>query len=248
MSNLGNKKSSKIHHLQVNDELKLFNLSVYRSVALIHWIGYGLLVFGFLDIFFLLISLSWATPGWFLLVLEQYVAFVPVLLIGFGLAFFGELKPRLLWEVFLIRWLSWSTLILSAIFLILIPLGIYSTIQVVDQTRQSLEQKGQYDVSRLEAVQKKLSESNSVTDLKLLSQVIGVAGVQDKNLKREINQKIGAQKTKIKSNIESKITSTQFRSFKKVFKLSIGAVLASLANFLLWKNTPWARHSENTID
>jgi hypothetical protein len=182
------------------------------------------------------------------LVLEQYVAFVPVLLIGFGLAFFGELKPRLLWEVFLIRWLSWSTLILSAIFLILIPLGIYSTIQVVDQTRQSLEQKGQYDVSRLEAVQKKLSESNSVTDLKLLSQVIGVTGVQDKNLKREINQKIGAQKTKIESNIESKITSTRFRSFKKVFKLSIGAVLASLANFLLWKNTPWARHSENTID
>jgi hypothetical protein len=245
MSNPVNKKSSKIRNLQVNDELKLFNLSVYRSVALIHWIGYGLLVFGFLDIFFLLISPSWVTPGWFLLVLEQHVAFVPVVLLGFVLAFFGELKPRLLWEIFVIRWLSWSTLILSVIFLILIPLGIYSTIQVIDQTGQSIEQKGQYDIARLEAVQKKLFETRSVTDLRLLSQVIGVTGVQDENLKQEINQKIGSQKRSIEENVKSKITSTQFRSFKKIFKLSIGALLASFAHFLLWKNTPWARHPEN---
>ncbi len=245
MSNPINKKSSKIRNLQVNDELKLFNLSVYRSVALIHWIGYGLLVFGFLDIFFLLVSPSWVTPGWFLLVLEQHVAFVPVVLLGFVLAFFGELKPRLLWEIFVIRWLSWSTLILSVIFLVLIPLGIYSTIQVIDQTGQSIEQKGQYDLARLEAVQKKLFETRSVTDLRLLSQVIGIAGVQDENLKQEINQKIGSQKRSIEENIKSKITSTQFRSFKKVLKLSIGALLASLAHFLLWKNTFWARHPEN---
>ncbi len=245
MSNLGNKKFSKIHNLQVNDELKLFNLSVYRSVALIHWIGYGLLVFGFLDIFFLLISPSWVTPGWFLLVLEQHVAFVPVVLLGFVLAFFGELKPRLLWEFFVIRWLSWSTLILSVIFLILIPSGIYSTIQVIDQTGQSIEQKGQYDLARLEAVQRKLFETRSISDLKILSQVVGVAGIQDKNLKQEINQKIESQKRTIKANIKSKITSTQLRSFKKIFKLSIGALLASLAHFLLWKNTSWARHSES---
>jgi hypothetical protein len=195
--------------------------------------------------FFLLISPSWVAPGWFLLVLEQYVAFVPVLLIGFGLAFFGELKPRLLWEVFVIRWLSWSTIILSVIFLILIPLGIYSTIQIIDQNGQRVEQKGQYDIARLEAVQKKLAEPRSVTDLRLLSQVIGVTGVKDENLKREINQKIGSQKRGIEADVKSKVISTQFRSFKKIFKLSIGALLASLAHFLLWKNTPWARHSEN---
>jgi hypothetical protein len=245
MSNPSNQTSNKIHNLQVNNELKLFNLSIYRSVALIHWIGYGLLIFGFLDIFFLLMSPSWVTPGWFLLVLEQCVAFVPVLLIGFGLAFFGELKPRILWEVFILRWLSWLTLILSVIFLILIPLGIHSTIQLSDQNEQTIAQKGQYDLVRLETFQKKLSESKSLTDLRILSQVLEVEGVQDSNLKQEINQKIGSQKRAIKSDTQSKMISTQFRHFKKIVKLSIGAILASLAHFLFWKNTLWARQSEN---
>jgi hypothetical protein len=245
MSNPSNQTSNKIHNLQVNNELKLFNLSIYRSVALIHWIGYGLLIFGFLDIFFLLISPSWVTPGWFLLVLEQFVAFVPVLLIGFGLAFFGELKPRILWEVFVLRWISWLTLALSGIFLILIPLGIYSTIQVANQNEQAISQKGQYNLVRLETFQKKLSESKSLTDLRILAQVLEVDGVQDSNLKQEINQKIGFQKSALKSDTQSKIISTQFRHFKKIFKLTIGAILAGLAHFLIWKNTPWARQSEN---
>jgi hypothetical protein len=245
MSNLSNKKSERIRNLQVNDELKLFNLSIYRSVALIHWVGYGLLVFGFLDIFFLLISPSWVTPGWFLLVLEQYVAFVPVLLIGFGLAFFGELKPRIYWEVFVLRWLSWLMLILSAIFLILIPLGIYSTIQLANQSEQAITQKDQYDLVRLETVQQKLSKSKSLADLRILSQAIGVEESQDENLKQAIDQRIESQKKIIKSDAKSKITLTRFRSFKKIFKLSIGAILASLAHFLLWKNTLWARQSEN---
>jgi hypothetical protein len=245
MSNPSNQTSNKIHNLQVNNELKLFNLSIYRSVALIHWIGYGLLIFGFLDIFFLLISPSWITPGWFLLVLEQCVAFVPVLLIGFGLAFFGELKPRILWEVFVLRWISWLTLTLSVIFLILIPLGIYSTIQVADQNEQAISQKGQYDLVRLETFQKKLSESKSLTNLRILAQVLEVEGVQDGDLKQEINQKIGSQKSAIKSDTQSKIISTRFRQFKKIVKLTIGAILASLAHFLLWKNTPWARQFEN---
>lgn len=245
MSNLSNKKSDKIRNLQVNDELKLFNLSIYRSVALIHWIGYGLLVFGFLDIFFLLISPSWVTPGWFLLVLEQYVAFVPVLLIGFGLAFFGELKPRVYWEVLVLRWLSWLTLILSAIFLILIPLGIYSTVQLNNQNEQAITQKGQYDLVRLETFQQKLSKSNSLAELRILSRAIGVEESQDENLKQAIDRKIESQKKVTQSDTKSKITSTQFRSFKKIFKLSIGAVLASLAHVLLWKNTLWARQSEN---
>jgi hypothetical protein len=234
MSNPSNQTSNKIHNLQVNNELKLFNLSIYRSVALIHWIGYGLLVFGFLDIFFLLISPSWVTSGWFLLVLEQFVAFVPVLLIGFGLAFFGELKPRILWEVFVLRWLSW-----------LIPLGLYSTIQLSDQNGQAIEQKNQYNLVRLETFQKKLSESKSLTDLRILAQVLEVEGVQDSNLKQEINQKIGSQKIALKSDTQSKIISMRFRQFKKIFKLTIGAILASLAHFLLWKHTLWARQSEN---
>jgi hypothetical protein len=245
MSNPSNQKSNKIQNLQVNNELKLFNLSIYRSVALIHWIGYGLLIFGFLDIFFLLISPSWVTPGWFLLVLEQCVAFVPVLLIGFGLAFFGELKPRILWEVFVLRWLSWLALILSVIFLILIPLGIYSTIQLLDQNEQAVAQKGQYNLVRLETFQKKLSESKSLTDLRILAQVLEIEGVQDSNLKQEINQKIVSQKIALKLDTQSKIISTYFRHLKKFFKLTIGAILASLAHFLLWKNTLWARQSEN---
>jgi hypothetical protein len=239
---MSSKKMDSSKTIQVNEELRFFNLSIYRSVALMHWIGYGLLLFGFLDLFFLFISQAWSSAGWFVLVLEQFVTSMPVLLVGFGLSFFGELKPRLAWEIKIVRWLSWTTLVLSAVLLLLIPLGMYSTVQVIDQNEQGISSKGEYELLRLNTLEAKVFATHSFQELKALSQALGSSKTEAKEIKLDILQKIKFQKIKTDRNTTSQVLTANFKSIKKILKVSLSAMLASFFCFWLWKNTAWARN------
>jgi hypothetical protein len=160
--------------VKVAEELKQFSLNTYRSVFLVHWIGYGLLLFWLIDTCFLIFPFRFTEPNWLIAMFEGFVQSSPVLLVGFVLSFFGERKPRLDWEFLTLRILSWWTGSLSILFILLIPCTILIGYQVTQLNQTNVGRTTQSQVSQLKILRRNVTNAKSSAELQLASNLIGL--------------------------------------------------------------------------
>ncbi len=232
------------------------NQSVYRF----RWVGYGLLVFALIDSILALIPSQFEDPAWRLQTLGKLVETVVVPLIGFALVFFGEAIDRHSFEKVALGFLSWLCLVLTIVFLLLIPMGILGTLQINGQfaqfdpiaTEQKLNQQIAPTLAQLKVVEDQLKRS-SPEDIKRLGEQAKNLGVtldtqnpqQAKvNLLSQIQQRREQEQQRIKQQVamqESELKNKQKELLKNSFKWNLGAFIAAVLFFVLWKSTDWAR-------
>ncbi|MBL1174095.1 HpsJ-like protein, cyanoexosortase A-associated [Pantanalinema sp. GBBB05] len=233
-----------------------------RSVYRLRWIGYGFLVFALVDAIASLAPseiLAANPPQWLFQTIGKLIETSVVPLIGFAFVFFGEFFERAAIEKILLKVLSWICLLLTVVFLLLIPPLVGSTLQLTSQGQaqinQALQQeqaKADMQLAQINQLETQLNRSNPEELEKLRSQLtqlnIGDIPNNPQELKttvlgriKDARSKIEAGKNTLQQQAQAKQASQRNELIKNAVKWSIGAVIAAVLFFILWRSTGWAR-------
>lgn len=218
-----------------------------RSVYRLRWIGYGLLIFALIDTIHLMIPPRFTDAEWELLTIGQLVERVVVPLLGFALVFFAEFHDRLGIEKLTLRILSWLCLVLAVLFLLLVPLGILNTMRLNSQAQQVVSTQVEQRMQQLDQLEKQLNASGPEEIQKLASQLaaqgIQVDAQNPDKLKSDVLTRIKTVREQLPTQAQAGRSNQQQTLLKNSVKWNLGAVVASVLYFILWKTTDWARKS-----
>lgn len=224
-----------------NQERQVFSSGILRLV------GYGLLVMAIVDVFFLVIPPQLMNPLWEFQTVGAIVERIPVTLLGIVLIYYDERGDRAPIETFILKALSWLSLIAAILLVLMIPLNISNSFRIYHQ--QNATVNAQY-VNQKDAIQKFKEQLKAANSKDEIGAVLQQQAKEEVNIPDSVNtQKL---KTDIITNLQNNqdnITS-QTKSFKaekrawlikQCLKWNLGALIAAILFFMIWKSTGWAR-------
>lgn len=215
------------------------------SGSLCRVIGYGLLAVAFFNVVDIFVPSDFTNSTWQFNTVGTLIERMPVALVGTLFAFWGGTDYRSRWEQFLLRLLSWSTLVIGILFLLLVPLVVRAAM-VID-AQNMLQINAQYDqqISQLEQVQTQLNTAtgeqvNSLIEI-LKSQNPSLNINSSGDLQRQVVAEVTRAKKTALANSESNRNSQRLTLRKTVVKWSLSALISAFLFFSIWRMTQWAR-------
>ncbi|MDJ1184682.1 HpsJ-like protein, cyanoexosortase A-associated [Roseofilum casamattae] len=216
-----------------------------RSESLLHIIGYIFLAFAIVDCLFLLVPPQFTNALWEFQTIGQLVERSPVPLIGLVFIFYRPEPAINIWELRLLKLLSWLCLLVGICYLMMLPLGIANTFRLhrantlqlnarISQQQEQLQQR-QNQLDRLTEDQlqnifnsaiRQDNAPNIETPEQLREQAIGQLQLTQENLNTQ------AELTRI--NLTTTLTKTSI-------KTNLGAIFSGIAFISIWHLTRWAR-------
>ncbi|MDZ8053184.1 MAG: HpsJ family protein [Aulosira sp. ZfuVER01] len=225
-------------------ELQEFAFSQAGSTKILRILGYGLLLLALFDVAEMLFPPRFMNPVWEFQTFGALVERVPVPLIGLALIFYGEFHSRSKWEFLSVKLLSWLTLLLAVVFLLLIPLGIGNTVRLSKQSAAQITNVSKQQLSQAEQVEQRLSEATPEQINNLLrSQGRSLQGKSTQEVKTQILSEVSKAKSQIKTQAQATESSQRLNLLKNSVKWNLGALVSAALFFSFWKATQWARIS-----
>ncbi|AFY34351.1 HpsJ family protein [Calothrix sp. PCC 7507] len=228
--------------LSLVKELQDFSFSQVGSIKILRILGYGLLLLAAFDIIEMFVTPSFMNPAWEFNTFGAIVERVPVPLIGLALVFYGNLYSRSKWEFLGLRFLSWLTLLLGVLFILLIPLSVSNTIRLSKQNTYQINVLSEQQISQAEQIEKRVSQATpeQINDfLKAQNRPLDTKNIQ--NQKSQILSQVSQAKTQIKTQAEATQSSRNLNLLKSSVKWNLGALVSATLFFIFWKKTRWAR-------
>jgi hypothetical protein len=224
-----------------SQERQVFSSGILRVV------GYGLLLMALVDLIFLLIPPQLMNPLWEFQTIGAMIERIPVSLLGMVLIFYGERSDRAPIETIILKALSWSSLFVAIILMLVIPLNISNSFRIYHQHYATANAQFVAQKAQIKQFKEQLTAANSKDEIRV---ILEQQAKQEVNIPDSVNtQKL---KTDILTNLQKNqdgITSQaeafrgQKRSFllKQCLKWNLGALIASTLLFMIWRSTGWAR-------
>lgn len=208
------------------------------SIRIARILGYGLLVLAFFDLIETFMSLELMNALSQFQTIGTLVERVPVTLIGLVLVFFGGLDERNKWELLLLKILSWLTLLVGILFILLIPLGIGNTVQInnilVAQVNTQYEQK----ISQAKGFEDRLRQATPENVVDVVKRQGGsVVGKTPQQIKDELLSKVDKSKADFKTQADASKWQQQKGYLKKAVKWNLGALITGFLFISIWKYT-----------
>jgi len=225
--------------------------TMLRSISPLRLVGYGLLLLALFDLGEILIPPVLMNPRWEFQAFGQLIERVPVPLIGVGLIFLGGRDERLKWEVSLLKFLSWLTLLVGVLYFALIPLGVVNTIRIDRQNNAQITTQTNEVRSQIEQAKAQLSSVSTPEEMQALLQATGatqaVPDLTDQAdiaaLKSQFTEAIEENEASLATQAEETRSSRRMGLLEKSIKWNLGALVAGMIYLLIWRSTDWARRS-----
>ena len=216
-------------------------LSIYR----LRWIGYGLLLFAFVDTIQLLYPPQFTNQVWELQTMGAMVERIPIPLLGLAMIFFGEDFARTNLEDIFLKFLSWLCLLFAIFSLLLVPLGVTNTLRIDKQNNQNIEAQAQRSLAEFEQVENEVSQG-SIEDLQNIALELNRLGLavdptKTQELKDEILSRVEKRKTLLPAQAQATLKNQRTVLLKNSVKWNFGALIGSILFFYIWRGTYWAR-------
>lgn len=230
---------------QTVEELLRFGSEQLRSISRIRLIGYGLLVLALFDIIDIFIPPNFGNPVWEFQSIGLLVERVPVPLLGLVLIFFGENYERKSWEGIILKILTWLSLLIAVLFLLLVPAGIARTLQLDRQNNQQIALQERQQLNQLKQVEEQLQKGTN-EDIATVAAELNRLGVpvnaqKPEELKTQLLDRIATAKEQLPAQAKSTRFNQRLVLFKNSAKWTLGALIASLLFLRIWQTTRWAR-------
>ncbi|MCC5638258.1 HpsJ family protein [Nostoc sp. CHAB 5844] len=236
-------KSNSDKIIPVIQELQEFAFSQVGSMTILRVLGYGLLLLALFDIIETFVPPSFMNPVWEFQTFGAIVERIPVTLIGLALVFYGELHARAKWELLTLRLLSWISLLLAILFILLIPVGVSNTIRLSKQSYNQISNLSQQQLSQAEQVEQRLSQAKpEQIESFLKSQGRSLEANSPQELKQKVLSEVSQAKEKIKLQAKANQSTQRLNLLKNSVKWNLGALVTSALFFIIWKTTNWARN------
>lgn len=219
-----------------------------RSISLLRWIGYGLLFLALLNIAEIFIPLDLMNPAWKIQLLSALVEGVVLPLLGLGMVFYGQANYREDWEIHLLKGLSWACLLVGTLFVLLIPMGINTTVQLYSQAQIQVDTQVKQQVSQIQQFKTQLSQAEGKNLESLFIRLnrngtsLPINNPQKlEDLKSRFLEKISLAEKTIHSQGEVIQSNQRFMLLKKSIKFNLGALICGILFVRIWRITRWAR-------
>jgi hypothetical protein len=204
-------------------------------------VGYSLLLLVALDIADIFIPFKFADANWEFQVVGNLVERVPVPAIGLLLVLYGEKRSRL------IKLMSTLSLIVGILFLLLIPLGISSTLLINKKNYAQISAKSNQQLANLQRFKKQLNSPKALKDIdQSLARINALpkkSGDKQPVTRELLAKKIPEMESQINFQANARIEAMKFSLFKRSIKWNLGALIAGVLFILLGRS----RRSSNKV-
>lgn len=225
----------------------------FFTFSLIRLVGYGLLGLTLIDFISLILPLQLMDSVWELQTMGAFIERIPVPLLGIAFIYYGERSYRAPIENFLLRWLSYLSLILGIFFLLMIPLGINNTVRIALTNNAIINQELFTKVEQIDKFKNKMTAANSPAEIQAVLQKQSYQGklpdaINAEKFKAQFIKELNNTENDLRKQIEAVRSKKRWELLKKSIKWNLGALIASCLFFVIWKDTLWARLEQREDD
>jgi len=234
--------------MNITQDRQVFSSGILRLV------GYGLLLMALLDILFLLIPPQLMNPVWEFQTMGAIIERIPVTLLGIVLVYYGERSDRAPIERFILKWLSWLSLAAAILLFLMIPLSITDSFRIYYQQNAGVNAQVVSQIDTIQAFKDELKTANSVAEIgvilqKQANQKVNIPkSVNTQKLKTDIFKSLEDNQANLRNQVRSFRSEKRLDLIKNCLKWNLGALIASILFFLIWKSTLWARLTTDLED
>ena len=214
--------------------------------SILRLVGYGLLLITVVNISFLLIPLQLMNPLWEFQTVGAIVERTPFVLLGMVLVCYGQTSDRASIELFLLKGLSWFSLISAIVLLLVIPLNINNSLQVYYQNNVINSDRFIIKENIIEQFEEQLSFANSqeeiITIIQQQAQNINISeSINIEKLKDNILVVLQNHRNNINSQLQAFKAQKRLLLIKNCLKWDLSALIAAILFLKIWNSTGWAR-------
>jgi competence protein ComGC len=206
------------------------------------WGGYGLLILAFLDLLESLIPPAFMNPAWELQLMGITIERSPVLLLAFLFIFHAEWLRRARWERLLLPILSWGSMVVGILFLLMIPLLMLNMSRVNVAGGAQITAQLEQQVAQARSVQENVSTAQGAALEELLRRLgrnVTAANVEE--VRQEVLAEVRKAHDELQRRAEEMRTTQKRNLHKRTYKHASQAGVVGGVLILLWLNTGWAR-------
>ena len=217
-----------------------------RSTFWVRLLGYGLLLFALLDYIYIIIPLRLTNPEWEFQTIGALVEHAAVPLLGLMFVFYRQEGYIRKLEKNLLGLLSWVSLLVGLLYLLMLPLGIVDTWRLYHASNTQIANQLSKQTQQFEQITDKLNQAQTDSQLKNLfasltpqgrsPQINNPQAFKDEFL-AQISQ---AQRSRI-AQADSVRTNRTQALLKSSFKWNLGALVAGVLFIWSWHLSHWAR-------
>ena len=218
-------------------------------MSLFRLAGYSLLALAFFDYINIFVPLPFGSLNRELQMVVQLIELVPIPLLGFILVFQNSEKPRGLKEIYLLKIISWSSLIVGLLFLLLIPIIFTVNWLINNQNQLQINQRVQQTTSELQIFDKRISQVKKAEDFQNILRGLKNKGVSFEIInsealeqtKSQISLEVTKAKTLVKKQAAQRAKQSRLIMFKNIIKYLVGAVVSGIFFIYCFFETVWVR-------
>ncbi|MEC4985425.1 MAG: HpsJ family protein, partial [Oscillatoria sp. PMC 1076.18] len=226
--------------------LVISEIVTQRSASIMHLLGYGFLILSLFDFMQIIFPPEFKNPIWEFQAIGQLVERVPIPLLGLLFIFYrnsGELITKK--QIYLLRVLSWLSLLIGIFYLLIIPLGIGNTFRINRANNSQINNQIIQQQQQLEQLQSQVenaTEAQLQNFLASLNQQGTTPQIDNtKDFKQQLLTQLNNNQTQIKKQGENTRKNQQLNLMKNSVKWNLGALVSSFLFIWLWHLTRWVR-------
>ena len=213
-------------------------------------LGYGLLIFALLDYIYIVIPPRFTNPAWELQTIGAFTEHAAIPMLGLMLVFYRYQGYISKLEKHLLGLLSWVSLLLGLLYLLMVPLGIIDTGRIYHSNNSQIDAQLSQQRQQVEQIKVKLNQATTDEQLRQLFASLTPEGRSLKiNDPQTLKDQSLAQISQNDRNIQAKADSVRKTQRNALLKNSIKWNLAALVSGILfiwiWHLTRWTRIKES---
>lgn len=198
--------------------------------------GYALLILSLFDIIDIFIPSRFTDPVWEFQMVRNLVERAPVPLLGLVLVLAAEKSSRI------VKFLSWVSLVVGVLFLLLIPLGISSSWRLAQQNQQQVNTQLTQQTAQLQQVQNVLSKATTAQEINSVLSRLNPQGRppainNPQQVKSRLLSQLAEAKNRAQAEAQASRASARLILVKNALKSLLGALVSGVVFLTIWRKT-----------
>jgi hypothetical protein len=218
----------------------------WRSSLKLRFVGYVLLIISIIDFIDILIPFEFTNPVWELQTLGAFAEHAPLPLIGLVFIFIGERNYRHKTEIYLLQFLSWSSLLIGVLLILLLPLEITNTVRINNKNYVQINNQSSQQLSQIQQVKELLSKAKTNQDINQIFKSLNPnTNIPEFKNPQEVRSQILSQIESLEKNVHNQVQAMQKNTRHKLIRNSVkwnlSALVYAVAFIWIWYSTKWCR-------